>query len=124
MNRITTLALAILIVGASETRAEKMVTVLGLGNKSCGSWIEARRANNVTSDIFEGWIAGFLSGSNSIAAHTAGIDILSEASTQGDAQGLWAWIDNYCRAHPLNSIAAAADALGAELIRRAAGAAH
>jgi hypothetical protein len=120
MIRITLLVLSILLVGASGASAQ-LVTVLGFGNKSCGSWTEARRAHNSTADIFEGWVAGYLSGSNSIIASSPalGIDILKEASAQGDAQGLWAWIDNYCQAHPLNSTATAANALGSELIRRA-----
>jgi hypothetical protein len=125
MNRITLLALAIFILGAGETRAE-MVTVLGYGNKSCGAWIEARRASNANADIFQSWVAGFLSGANSVinSSPAVGIDTLKEASAQGDARGLWAWIDNYCQAHPLNSLATAADALGGELIHRAGGAAH
>jgi len=32
-----------------------------------------------------------------------------------DAEGLWAWVDNYCGTHPLNSIGQAADALLGEL---------
>jgi hypothetical protein len=122
MIRVPLLALAILISGASGMRAQ--TTVLGVGNRSCGSWTEARRANNNSANIFEGWVAGFLSGSNSITTNSFTIDTLKEPSAQGDAQGLWAWIDNYCQAHPLNSVASAADALGGELIRRAGGAAH
>jgi hypothetical protein len=124
MNRITLLTLVVLIVGAGETRAQ-MVTVLGVGNKSCGAWIAARRANDATAYTLQGWVAGFLSGSNSIIASNPayGIDTLKEVA-QGDAQGLWTWVDNYCQAHPLNSVATAADALGGELIRRAGGAAH
>jgi hypothetical protein len=125
MIRITLLALALFFAGAIETRAQS-VTTLGFGNKSCGSWVEARRANNATANIFEGWLAGFLSGSNSIiAANPAlGVDILKEVSAQSDAQGLWAWIDNYCQIHPLNSVATAADALASELMRRAGGGGH
>jgi hypothetical protein len=125
MIRITLLTLAIVIAGAVETRARD-VTVLGFGNKSCGSWIEARRSSNATANSFEGWVAGFLSGSNSVIASNPalGIDILEKVSAQSDAQGLWAWIDNYCQTHPLNSVATAADALGGELIRRAGGGVH
>jgi hypothetical protein len=116
------LALAIFIAGAIETRAQS-VTTLGFGNKSCSAWIEARRAHNAAADVFECWVAGFLSGSNSIIASNPalGIDTLKQVSVQGEAQGLWAWIDNYCQANPLNSVATAADALGGELIRRAGG---
>jgi hypothetical protein len=122
MIRISLLALAISISGVIETRARD-VTILGFGNKSCGSWIEARRANSAIANNFEGWVAGFLSGSNSVLSSNPalGIDILEQVSAQSDAQGLWAWIDNYCQSRPLNSVATAADALGGELIRRAGG---
>ncbi len=71
------------------------------------------------ADVYEGWVAGFLSGSNSILANSdAHIDVLEQAKAETDAQGLWAWIDNYCQTHPLDAVAQAADALGGELIRR------
>ena len=70
--------------------------------------------------MYEGWVAGFLSGANSILAGSEyHIDTLEHASAETDVQGLWAWIDNYCQAHPLDAVAQAADALGGELIRRA-----
>lgn len=68
------------------------------------------------ADVFEGWVGGFLTGSNSILSNSpTNIDVFAQAT---DAQGLWAWVDNYCQAHPLDSVARAADALGGELIRR------
>jgi hypothetical protein len=42
MIRMTLLVLSVLLVGASGASAQ-MVTVLGFGNKSCGSWTEAAR---------------------------------------------------------------------------------
>lgn len=123
---VTSLALTVFIVGTGETKADTLVTVVGYGNKSCGAWTEARRANNANADIFQSWVAGFLSGANSIinSNPALGIDTLKEPSGQGDARGLWAWIDNYCQTNPPNSVATAADALGSELIRRAGKAAH
>jgi hypothetical protein len=99
---------------------ERTTAVLGIGNKSCGSWSQARHSIGMMSDMYEGWVAGFLSGANSVLATSEDhIDTLEQAEIDTDAQGLWAWVDNYCQAHPLNSVAQAADALGAELIRRA-----
>jgi hypothetical protein len=104
---------------AKSFAEEKMTVVLGIGNRSCGSWTQARHSVGMLADVYEGWVAGFLSGSNSILANSdAHIDVLEQAKAETDAQGLWAWIDNYCQTHPLDAVAQAADALGGELIRR------
>jgi hypothetical protein len=97
--------------------AEDMVTTLGAGGRTCGTWTEARRSGTTTVGYYQEWVAGFLSGANSIIVPEDKIDTLAQPNL--DAQGLYAWVDNYCIAHPLNTIAQAADALGGELIHRA-----
>jgi hypothetical protein len=65
-------------------------------------------------------MAGFLSGVN----HVTTIDLPTlDMFDNIDAQGIYAWVDNYCGAQPLNTIGEAADALSSELLKRA-GAAH
>ena len=91
--------------------------VLGVGGRSCGTWIEARRNGNTTAVDYQQWVAGFLSGANSLIS-TAAPELDTLLQPNIDAQSLYAWIDNYCIAHPLNTIAQAADALGAELLHR------
>jgi hypothetical protein len=84
---------------------------------SCGAWTEARRSNN--SLAYQAWIAGFLSGVNHITTiDLPTVDIFDNI----DTQGIYAWVDNYCGANPLNTIGEAADALGSELLKRAAAA--
>lgn len=53
----------------------------------------------------EQWVLGFLSGVG-YAANQDGIDPLNGV----DDQGVWAWVDNYCRNHPLNLVVTAAAA--------------
>jgi hypothetical protein len=119
-NQTASLLIGALLAGMSLASAqEPMATTLGVGNRSCGSWIEARRSVGLLPDVYEGWIAGYLSGSNAIISYEYHTDDLAQAQKQTDARGLYAWIDNYCQAHPLNSIAQAADALSGELIQRA-----
>ena len=48
------------------------------------------------------WVVGYLSGVG--AVDVAGYDPLNGM----DAEGVFAWIDNYCRAHPLDKIEKAA----------------
>ena len=50
------------------------------------------------------WVLGFLSGIGFV--HTNGDDPLDGM----DAQGVWAWIDNYCQAYPIKYISDAAAA--------------
>jgi hypothetical protein len=70
----------------------------GIGNSSCGTWTAARLRPNGSEAYSNGqWILGFLSG----VGWTREYDPLNRV----DAPGVFAWIDNYCRAHPLDPIA-------------------
>ena len=86
----------------------------GSGTSSCGTWTQARRqpVRSYEREVNEAWVVGFLSGSNLIIVDQFDTDILAHR----DAQGLWAWIDNYCSAHPLTNIGTAADLLVRELV--------
>jgi hypothetical protein len=102
------------------SQEKKAPVVLGVGSKSCGSWTQVRRAGGVMAGTYESWIAGFLSGSNSIISGELKVDILEQQTKLADAQDINVWIDNYCKSHPLVPISEAANELGRELIRRAA----
>jgi hypothetical protein len=102
------------------SQEKKAPVVLGVGSKSCGSWTQVRRAGGVMAGNYESWIAGFLSGSNSIISGELKVDILEQQTKLADAQDINVWIDNYCKSHPMVPIAEAANELGRELIRRAA----
>ena len=69
--------------------------------------------------VDETWVAGFLTGASSIFLQKFNINPLYETIANRDDQGLWAWLDNYCLAHPLDAIATASVALENELIDRA-----
>ena len=113
MRIITASLIVVILAVGAPARAVHMV---GIGNRSCGSWIQARRQNPEQAHLLESWVGGYLSGANSIIAPATKRDVLSGGI---DAEGLWAWIDNYCRAHPLDSVSEAADQLAADLVRRA-----
>jgi hypothetical protein len=87
--------------------------VFGQGvSTSCGSWTQARQTRSPNIGLSAQWVAGYLSGLN---AENTGPDPLAGT----DFDGLMAWIDNYCRANPLQLVASAADQLMAELRSRA-----
>jgi hypothetical protein len=59
------------------------------------------------------WVAGFISAFNLYQATTP------DVTKDTDINGVLAWIDNYCGAHPLNQISTATVALVRELYQRA-----
>jgi hypothetical protein len=77
--------------------------VIGAGAASCGTWTKYRsdpQAHFVAS-VEVNWVLGFLSG---IGYARAGADPLRGM----DPAGVSGWIDNYCRAHPIDPIHLAA----------------
>lgn len=84
---------------------------MGMGNSSCGTWISARPhgSSSWQSLGFEQWVLGFLTGISAMGFMTK-LDPLNGV----DGEAIWAWMDNYCKAHPLENIGnAAIDFVGA-----------
>src|SRR5262245_1846687 len=74
------------------------VRVLGFGvNQTCGAWLSARAQNGVDAWLFQQWALGYLSGA---AIFSANYNPLRGV----DADGVWYWLDKYCREHPLDSV--------------------
>jgi hypothetical protein len=72
--------------------AEEEAYIIGQGTASCTTWTEFRRHGQGVS--LEQWILGYLSG--------AGVWSESYNPPRGtDANAVWAWVGNYCRAQPL-----------------------
>lgn len=90
-------------------------TTIGEGAKSCGTWTEERAHDSGRLGFMKAWVLGFASGANLYTAHE---DFLRRQDVPATA--IYAWIDNYCRAHPLEPLDKAAFDLVAELLRRAA----
>ena len=76
---------------------------VGQGNSSCGAWTAARSGGVVRALGFEQWVLGFISGIGSARADANPLNGM-------DADGIWAWIDNYCREHPIDELLTAAAA--------------
>ena len=114
MQRLRALLLAFgLCITATMARADEhpgQVMVFGSGTASCGSWMLSR--NNYENDA---WIFGFLTAYNMYLVKRG-----TTISAGTDASGPIGWVDNYCRAHPLDSIFDAAVRLVEELQRRMA----
>jgi hypothetical protein len=90
--------LAALIVAAISTaQAQEEKTVMGPLGFSCGKWTNAaKRPTSTEHQVLKQWVLGFISGIN---FETSG-DFLRDR----DADGLIAWVDNYCRTNPLHNM--------------------
>jgi hypothetical protein len=121
------LALLALVLWLSDVAAKDYWGVQGEGRGSCGNWTKAQRhrpqigADGLMPVTFAdmdlatqaAWVQGFISAFNYYGGATA-----PDIASGTDANGVFAWIDNYCAAHPLDSIATATIALLTELSQR------
>jgi hypothetical protein len=102
---LLTVLTAGLAVGFAEDAWAYMM--IGAGGASCGTWTKDRGSPQAHSlaAIDVSWVTGFLSG----IGYVGGAE--SDDPLQGmDAEGVAGWIDNYCRAHPIEHIKDAAAA--------------
>jgi hypothetical protein len=71
---------------------------MGIGAASCGKWSEPHTAGALEAK----WVVGFVSGANMFTEN----DIIDRPEV--DYAALMAWMDNYCKAHPLDTVQVAA----------------
>jgi hypothetical protein len=117
MRRLFVAMLAFLwLTAPALAHAQHIYETLGAGVLSCGSWTEGRSHDDrPLVDVMEAWVEGFVTAENVNRVSTG----RSEVTKAVDSPGLNAWIDNYCTAHPLESLSAATIKLTVELIDRA-----
>ena len=101
MNRIL-LSIAVLALACTLCHAEEGAHVMGGGNLSCGKWIEFRDQPSIHYQL-EQWVFGYISGVNWYSD--------KKQSTPPDGDAAVAFIDQYCKNNPSDSLALAAAAL-------------
>lgn len=102
------IAIIVAALTASTVQAQEgRFTVIGPTGFSCGRWVNTPK-QTAEYDVLRYWVLGYLSGANLGAK---GTDFLQNR----DADGLTAWIDNYCRQNPLHAMTEAIYALMSEL---------
>ncbi len=95
---------ALLLV--APARAASDYVILGAGSRPCGSWLQVRSQALPDSAALQSWVLGYVTSVNAIFL-TSSPDV-----TQGaNPDALFSWIDNYCAAHPFDSLARATAAL-------------
>ena len=106
MFRVLLIGTAMLLV--SQTAVAQQYRTIGAPD--CGRWL------NQPADWHKSWLLGFLSGQNAIFFALADPkrwkDRLEKLRSTDQAI---IWMDNYCRANPLNSVADGGIDLGLEL---------
>jgi hypothetical protein len=90
---------AALLTSSAEAAQPGNYNLIGTGTISCGAWTAARREKQAW--LAEQWVLGFLSGVGYASGTLTGQNPLNGV----DADGVWAWIDNYCKANPLDGVA-------------------
>jgi hypothetical protein len=97
------LALAVTLISFSAYGTPKKM--IGEGWESCGKWTKERSLRTERSIIMATWVLGYVSGQNQA------VDELPDFLLQTDAEGMLAWIDNFCRSNPLEIVGTAVDKL-------------
>jgi hypothetical protein len=92
-----------LMISISAPAVADTVDLMGAGRSSCGTWTADRASRGVGAMNEESWVVGYLSGA---AVYASNLNPLNGV----DGNAVWAWMDNYCRAHPLVSINNTVDA--------------
>lgn len=97
-------AFALMLGIATSAHAYRMY-----GVPDCGQWVKEN------SPTHRAWLLGYLSGIN------GGINVATKRdplAKTNSAQQIFVWMDNYCRANPLNSLETGALELMAELSKQ------
>jgi len=93
--------------------ADGQFTNLGEGTTSCGEWLDKRHQDAARVLPEAAWLLGFVTAASQY--HVAGARNIADGL---NGSGVDHWVDNYCGAHPLDNIDAAATALVNELAGR------
>jgi hypothetical protein len=105
-------SLAILLAALMSASSAHAITISGTAvGKSCGSWLEERKNDSLLGSHMEDWVSGYLSGAT---WNGNGEDPLSKT----DTNGVWYWIDNYCRERPASKLIEAVKAFYEEFSKK------
>ncbi len=96
-RRVLCIVTLLLAAYLSDAQAQPRYVIEPKSNGlSCSTWTNTSK-QSYESQAYSKWVFGFISGIN--------LENPSGDFLQGrDADGLIAWIDNYCRSNPLNRI--------------------
>jgi hypothetical protein len=100
---------SIAIENNAADAANESIYVIGGGADSCGKWLASKDFPHVR-DQFTHWVLGFITGNN-WARNQSQV-------YPPDGPAVAAFVDQYCRNHPLDRIFNAAEFLVTEMLQR------
>lgn len=100
-----------LLSSVAPALAANQYVIFGAGSRSCGSWLQVRSQALPDAVVLQSWVLGYLT---SVNANVLSVNRDVTGGAEPDA--LFSWLDSYCAAHPLESVARAASALLDSLI--------
>jgi hypothetical protein len=88
---------------------------MGVGTKSCRTFVSDRQAANKSYYSTLNWVSGFITGGN-VEREKRGDN--SDIGEGIDFESTALWLDNYCRANPSKNLGNAADMFVQELMSK------
>ncbi len=105
---------ALLWPGAAEAiDSSGKYRIYGAGKTGCTQWLRSRKLKDMLNERDQEWVAGYVTSYNRWV-HKGGRSIYPEK----DPAALYATVDRYCEANPLDTVAGAVESLMLELIRQ------
>ena len=100
---------SIFLALAVSATAQRTASIAGAGGIECGEYLERRTRNLPALDsLYVSWLSGYVSGYNQFSPNNQITKIPLPPT-------LLAYVDKYCREHPLSPVKHAADSLITEL---------
>ena len=102
MKKLMAATLCLTVAAAASAQG---VAVQGVGNLSCGKYMELRATNNTSQDgVMVSWVWGYMAGFNMESKYPT-------TATLPDQPSTLAYIDKHCRENPLDAVMMATMAL-------------
>ncbi len=103
---IAVIAVSLMLFVVATTASA--VPVLTVNGGSCGAWVKTRTNNSTVQ--FMGWLEGYMSG--------LAVGYEKNILQGTDSESIFLWMDNYCKANPLNGVADGGLDLFFELVKQ------
>ena len=104
-------AVLFMLLAAAPAHAASQYVIFGAGSRPCGGWLQVRSQALPESAVLQSWLLGYITSVNANL-----LSVSQDVTAGAGADALFTWIDNYCAAHPLDSLARAASAMLDSLI--------
>lgn len=102
----------LLLVSLTAWGADKNGAFQSQGQRSCGTFIEARNSRSDQGGYAGAWIGGYITAYNAITPNT--YSILGAS----DYNSVILWMENWCKANPLSSVTSGMEELTIALYPR------